>query len=282
MDATAKHLGAQFDALQVTFVRFAAGCLFAVPLWLWWRTPWPARSQWPWHGLRAVLLLVALLCWFSSLSRLPLVQALGVGYTAPIFIALLAMLVLRERPERTIWLALALGLAGVAVALWPELSASADAGSAARIAGLALAAVSAVSYAGVVVLWRRQAQQDALWTILLVQNLLPLLLLAPLAVWRWQPMALPDLWPSLLMGALATLGLLAMTWAFTHIEASRAAPMEYTGMVWGALLGYTLFGEVPTGWNLASAGLILLGCVLLLPRRAAVAARPASLPPDTL
>jgi drug/metabolite transporter (DMT)-like permease len=47
-------------------------------------------------------------------------------------------------------------------------------------------------------------------------------------------------------------------------EASRAAPMEYTGLVWAAGLGYALFGEVPTAYSLASAGLIVGGALLLL------------------
>ncbi len=111
------------------------------------------------------------MAWFHSLKLLPLVQAVAVGYTAPIFISLLAMLVLGERPGRWIWAALALGVLGCAVGLWPELSAQTGAGSAARVEGQLAALVSAVCYAGVVVLARHQAQRDALWTILLVQNL---------------------------------------------------------------------------------------------------------------
>lgn len=271
MDATAKLLAERFDTLQVTFLRFAAGSAFAVPLWLWQRTPLPARPQWRWYALRSVLLLVALLTWFFSLKHLPLVRAVGVGYTAPIFIALLAMLVLRERPSRWIWAALALGLLGVGVGLWPELQAHRDSGSrgdnsSLRLLGMAAAAVSAVSYAGTVVVARHQARHDALWTILLVQNLLPLALLALPAWWFWQPLQLQDVPILLLMGALATVGLLAITWAFTHIEASRAAPMEYTGLIWAGLLGYFVFGEVPSAWTWASAGLIVVGALLLLRR----------------
>ena len=65
---------------------------------------------------------------------------------------------------------------------------------------------------------------------------------------------------------LATTGLLCITWAFAHIEASRAAPVEYTGLVWAALLGFLVFGEVPTVWSLSSAALITLGCLLLIKR----------------
>ena len=266
IDATVKLLGVRFDALQLTFFRFASGSLFALPLWLWFRSPLPQRGHWPAHALRGVLLLLALLGWFHALTLLPLVQAVAVGYTAPIFISLLAMLVLRERPSRWIWLALLLGAAGVALSLWPELRASPSADRSARIEGLLAAGCSALCYSGVVVLARHQAQRDALWTIVLVQNLLPTLLLTPAVFWRWQPMLGSDSGPVLLMGALATLGLLAITWAFTHIEASRAAPLEYTGFVWAALLGYLLFGEVPSAWSLGSAALIVGGCLLLLRR----------------
>jgi S-adenosylmethionine uptake transporter len=107
-----------------------------------------------------------------------------------------------------------------------------------RIVGLLSAAVSAVSYSGVVVLARHQAQRDALWTILLVQNLLPTagagrahgLALAAAGGRRHRPGAAD--------GPAGHGGLLGITWAFSHIEASRAAPVEYTGFVWAALLGF--------------------------------------------
>jgi S-adenosylmethionine uptake transporter len=70
----------------------------------------------------------------------------------------------------------------------------------------------------------------------------------------------------LLMGGFATIGLVAITWAYSHVEASRAAPLEYTGLVWAALLGWVAFGEMPTGWSIGSAALIVLGCLLLLRR----------------
>lgn len=274
MDALAKLLSARYDAWQLTFLRFASGCLFAVPLWLWFRSPLPGRRDWPLHLLRCALLLVALVSWFHALSLLPLVQAVAVGYTAPLFISLLAMLVLRERPSRWIWLALALGAAGVGVSLWPELQASTSTAAAGqRIEGLASAGLSALSYSGVVVLARHQAQRDALWSILLVQNLLPaLVLLLPMTGMAgvtqgwWVPLAPADAGPVLLMGALATLGLTGVTWAYARLEASRAAPLEYAGFLAAAALGYALFDEVPTASMLVSAALIVGGCLLLLRR----------------
>ena len=97
-------------------------------------------------------------------------------------------------------------------------------------------------------------------------SLLPLLVLAVPMAWLWQPMPATDIPILLLMGALATGGMLCITWAFSHIEASRAAPVEYTGLVWAALLGFLVFGEVPTVWSLSSAALIMVGCLLLVRR----------------
>ncbi len=293
MDTTAKSLSEHYNALQLCFLRFASGLLFAAPLWFYSGGRWPRRERWGSHALRSALLLFTLLCWFQSLTLLPLVQAVAVGYMAPIFISLLAMWLLHERPSSGIWAALALGVLGLAVAMWPEWRTQGDIGSAARIQGLLLAALSALGYSGVIILARHQAQRDSLWTIMLLQNLLPTLLLALPMVLAWPngfaaapvfaPVTVPaaDLPRILLMGLLATGGLAAMTWAFSHIEASRAAPVEYTGLIWAAALGYLLFGELPSGWTLASAALIVVGCWLLVRGerpRAAAAAAPASVP----
>jgi S-adenosylmethionine uptake transporter len=172
------------------------------------------------------------------------------------------MLVLGERPSRWIWFALALGAAGAGVALWPELQ---QAGNP-RLVGLAAAAFAALTFSGVMVLARMQAQRDSLWTILLLQNLLPALLLIAPAWALWKPLHAGDLPAIGLVGLLATVGLLSVTWAFKSLEASRVAPLEYTGLIWAGLLGYLLFGELPSATTLASAVLIVGGCLLLLRR----------------
>ncbi len=273
MDTLIKLISPRYDALQLTFFRFASGSLFALALWLWRRTPMPAgAAAWRMHGLRCVLLLISLVGYFHALTQLPLAQAVSISYLSPIFVSLLAVFVLHERPSRWIWLALALGLAGVAVTVWPELSAPRAAGAAgsarqsARLWGVASAALSTVAFSGVMILARHQAQRDSLWTILLLQNLLPAALLLLPALLSWRPLAPADLGPILLAGVFATVGLLSLTWAFTHLEASRVAPLEYSSIVWAALLGFAVFGEVPSATTAVSAALIVSGCLLLLRR----------------
>lgn len=265
MDAAVKSLAPHYDALQLAFFRFASGSVFAVLLWLRFRSPMPARSEWRFHAWRCGLLLLSLVGYFHALTLLPLAQAVAMSYVAPLATSLLAVWLLGERPSRWIWLALALGVAGVGVALWPQLQGQAQGGKA-QLQGLAAAGFSALAFSGVMVLARRQAQRDSLWTILLLQNMGPTLLLALPAALDWRPFHPADLAVIALVGALATVGLLALTWAFSHLEASRVAPLEYTSFVWAVLLGYVLFGEVPSVHTAVSAALIVAGCLLLLRR----------------
>lgn len=262
MDATIKALAVTYGAVQLTFFRFVSGAAFALVIWAVWRTPMPTRAQWKLHLLRSALLMLTLALYFKALSMLDLAQAVAMGYTAPIFISLLAMLILRERPGRWVWAALALGLAGAGVALWPELGQSGRP----RLAGLLYAGLSAISFAFVMVLTRRQAQHDSIPTFLLLQNVLPTVLMAMPAASLWKPVAAVD-WPAIAaVGAFASVGLAAITWALRHMEASRLAPVEYTGFLWAALLGYAVFGEVPSAYTAGSALLIVAGCLLLLRR----------------
>jgi S-adenosylmethionine uptake transporter len=266
MDSVIKLMSLRFDALQLSFFRFAGGSVFALALWLWKRSPLPTRDAWRLHLVRSAFLLCSLLGYFYALTQLPLVQAVTISYLAPIFVAVLAIPVLNERPAGSIWLALAAGLGGVLISMLPELRASLSGAQDSHLLGMASAAAAAVSFAGVMLLARRQSGLDSIWTILLVQSLLPLLLLAAPAIWRWQPIQTGDIALILLAGGLGTLGLLCLTYAFTRLEASRVAPLEYSGLVWATLLGYLLFGELPTLTTVASATLIVGGCFLLLRR----------------
>ena len=266
MDGVIKLMAPRYDALQLSFFRFAGGSVFALLLWAWKRSPLPERGAWRLHVVRSLFLLVSLVGYFHALTQLPLALAVTISYLAPIFVSVLAIPVLNERPAPSIWAALALGLAGVSISLWPELQAGLDGNSTARLLGMLSAAVAAVSFAFVMLFARKQSRSDSVWTILLIQSLLPLALLAAPAAWAWKPLLEGDLLLILLAGGLGTLGLLCLTFAFTRLEASRVAPLEYSSFVWATGLGYLLFGEVPTLTTALSAALIIGGCLLLLRR----------------
>ena len=147
MDATVKVMASRYDALHLGFFRFAGGCAFAIPLWLWKRSPLPIGAAWRLHVARSLALLISLLGYFYALTELPLVLAVTISYLAPVFVAVLAVPVLHERPSKSIWLALATALTGVAISVWPEWSNGIGTFSLDRLLGMASAAGAALAFA---------------------------------------------------------------------------------------------------------------------------------------
>jgi S-adenosylmethionine uptake transporter len=59
---------------------------------------------------------------------------------------------------------------------------------------------------------------------------------------------------------LATTALLFLSWGYARAEAQVLVPVEYTGFLWAALMGWLIFGEKPGLGVVAGAALIVLGC----------------------
>lgn len=259
MDGLVKLVSAQHATAQVVLLRFAFGAVAALIAFRAMRDPWPGGAALRAHALRAVAIVVTASAFFHALSVLPLAVTLALSFTSPFFIALAARLFLGERPAPRVWLAVAVGFLGVLVVLSGEI----DRSGGATIAGIAAAMLSAVSYAVVMVMLKSRTSHDPVATIVLLQNALPALLVAPFGALAWTaPDGMSLLWFALI-GTLGTTGHLALAWAYGRADASRLGVLEYTAFVWGVLIGLAVFGEVPSLATLAGTGLIVAGAVLI-------------------
>jgi S-adenosylmethionine uptake transporter len=194
---------------------------------------------------------------FYSISVLPLAEALTLSFLAPVFVALLGGLLLRERIDRRVLQALGFGLAGMLVMVWPRLQGHVSGAG----LGVAAALFSAVSYAFNLVLLRRIAMREHPTVIVAFQNIGPALCLAIPAASVFVPIAMADLLIYLGAGALGVSGHLILTSAYARAAASKLAAIEYTALVWASLLGFHLFGEVPLYTTYLGALLIIAGAV---------------------
>jgi drug/metabolite transporter (DMT)-like permease len=79
------------------------------------------------------------------------------------------------------------------ISVLPELRGGTTGLSTARLLGMASAAAAALSFAFVMLLARHQSHSNSVWTILLLQTVLPMLLLAAPAAWMWKPVPHGDL-----------------------------------------------------------------------------------------
>ncbi len=264
MDALLKVLVAFYPVPQLMFVRFVAHTLMVViVLWLLdGGVPWRSRAPLL-QTLRSAMLAVANAALSFALIHIPLADATAVIFAAPVLTVAAAALWLGERVSPRRWLGVAIGLAGVMVAIRPPFLT----GEPVHWAML-LPLVTAVANSAYQLLTRRLATVDDPRTTFVHTSLAACALTALAQPFVWITPPLSDLPWMLLLGALGAAGHSLLILAFARAPASVLAPMSYTQLVWAGLAGVLVFGDWPDGWTLLGAAVIAAGGVLVaLPDR---------------
>jgi drug/metabolite transporter (DMT)-like permease len=271
MDSLIKGLAPHYSAAQIAFMRSAMLVFWMTPVVLIVRPGWPQPGRLKAHALRAALMVITTITFFYALGKMPLAELFALAMTAPLFIALFSALFLREQVRPILMLALGFGFMGMLVVVY-----FGDGGfGAGEISELALSAalLSPVAYALGIVLLRSQANQEPATVIVLVQGLMLTFFLSPLAGLSFAPVSNPiDFGKFAAIGFLAAAGHLCITYTLSRIAAPRFAVLEYTGLLWAAGFGYVFFGEIPKLSVWLGAGLIIIGCVLVMRVREKVTA----------
>jgi S-adenosylmethionine uptake transporter len=260
MDALIKMLVARYPTLEIAFLRFAFGAIWAAALVGIARPGWPTRETVFYNLTRSVLVVMTATSFFYALGQLPLADAVALSFVSPMFLALFGSMFLNERVDKRIALALVAGAAGMLLIAGGRIGSGTY--TEATILGVAACTVSAVSYALALVLLRARALRDALPIIVLFQNLGPAVLLAVPAWIVWTPLSREDVVVLVLISGLGVAGHYMLALAFARAEAARLAPVQYTTLIWGALFGYLFFSDVPGGATWLGASLIVAGAIV--------------------
>jgi drug/metabolite transporter (DMT)-like permease len=212
----------------------------------------------------------ALSCGYYSVTHLPLAEATVLQYLHPPVTALLAAFVLGEQLRRSVFVSMALCAAGLLLVSRPSFLFGQHEAlpTLAVLAGIGGALFSSSSYVAVRKLGRKE---DAL-VIVFYFPFVALPMSIPL-MWHDAVWPTPFEWLLLLaIGLLTQLGQVAVTRGLQHDEAGRAAAYSYLQVLFAALLGVAMFGEVPRTTTVLGAALILIGA--FVNARAPRAAKP--------
>lgn len=218
-----------------------------------WRTPSPMS-----HVRRGLVGVTAMGLGFYGIMRLPLPDAIAIGYAMPLLTVVFAAVFLREVVRIFRWSAVAVGLGGVLIISWPRLSLfGGGLGSGEALGVLALLA-SATLGATAMILVRKLILTEKTPTIVLYFSLTSTVLSLVTLPFGW---IVPD-WQTLGLMAMAGfcggLGQILLTQSYRHADVSTIAPFEYTSIVLGILIGYFIFGDVPT-WTMLAGTTIVVG-----------------------
>ncbi len=120
LDLCAKGLLSSYSLEQFVFLRSLIGLAIFILIG---RQFGGIRSlvtaKWHWHLLRTLLATGAMFGFFYGLSRMPLVDALTLGFTAPLMVTALSVPMLGEHVGWRRWIAVTVGFIGVLIILRP-------------------------------------------------------------------------------------------------------------------------------------------------------------------
>lgn len=214
-------------------------------------------SSWKLHIWRNVSGITSMWLGFFAISHLPLSTAISLNYTAPLFIAgwMLAQGGSQRDPVRIV--AVLLGFLGVIAVLRPSIGQ--DHWFAAML-GLGAGALSAVAMMQIRELGRVGEPE---WrTVLIFSCGVCLTSLVGLAVEGWRNIDLIA-WAALFgVGLLGLVGQLAMTRAFGLGSALLTAALQYTTIIFAALLGIVFWGDLPDAIAWGGMALIIASGLL--------------------
>jgi drug/metabolite transporter (DMT)-like permease len=196
---------------------------------------------------------------FSSLTRLPLADATAISFASPLITVALAALILKERVRMYRWSAVLIGFGGVIVMLIPHFDinhyATASAATAATVGSL-FAITAAFCNAGTVIQTRRLAQSETTSSIVFYFSLVTALAGAVTLPFAWHTPTGSELLALCSLGVLGGIAHIFLTESYRHATASVIAPFDYSAMLWALLLGYWVFGELPSA-------LVYVGAVIV-------------------
>ena len=217
------------------------------------------------HIWRGVLGTTAMGLGFAGLGYLPFPEVTAIGYTAPLLVVIFAAMFLGEEVRLFRIGCVALGLVGVMIVLSPRITMlhSGTAGQAEAL-GAMLVVTSAVFAALAQVFVRKLVMVEKTATIVFWFSITATVLSLATVPYGW-------VWPTrfeavLLVsaGLFGGVGQILLTSSYREADASLVAPFEYVSMIFSLMIGYFIFGEVPTMTMLAGAVLVVSAGILII------------------
>jgi len=240
LDGSAKWLVGSMPVIMVVWLRFVTHVVIgSVVLFPVKGVSLVKTNHLRWHMLRALMFMAMTGINFWALQYLQLTVTASIFFSVPIMIALASAMLLGEKLDTGRWAAILAGFAGVLIIVRPW-------GAEFHPAMLA-SVVNAILYAGFMMMTRRLAAYDSPETIQYLPAVGAAIGLAPFALAAWEaPSGWLEWTVACLLGVLGGLGHYLLALAHRYAPASVIAPFLYQQVIYMALFGYLVFGDVPS------------------------------------
>ena len=260
MTSLIKHVGQSIPVVEILFIRQMLVMAIISPVILKNIDTVFETRVFRLHALRSSLSVIAMITGFTAVVHLPLAEVTAISFVRTLFTTVLAIFFLKEVVGVRRWSSVIVGFIGVLVIVRPEPE---------NINAYALLAVaSAFFVSGINIVMRKLSQIERPSTIMAYQSIFVTLVMAGPAIYLWVTPSLYEVFFIVVIGGLMSVMQWAFIQAFKVGEAAAIAPMEYSRLLYAAVIGIVFFAEVPTAWTLGGAGIIVASTLYTLHRNA--------------
>lgn len=253
MNSVAKYLS-DFNAYQVVFFRSIGTLCFTIPLVIKAKVPVLGKNK-KLLFLRGVIGVISLTCFFQALNYLAVGTAVSLRYTSPIFAAIFAMLLLKEKIKPVQWLLFGVAFLGVLIVKGFDTNVNSI--------GLLLVLFSAIFLGLIFVVIRKIGNTEHPLVIINYFMVLAFVFGGILSIKYWQSPKNTTEWLLLLsLGLFGYVGQLYMTKALQAQETNLVAPVKYLEAIFVIIIGAFWFKEIYTLWTLLGIFLIIFGLLV--------------------
>ena len=258
-----KGLSVYESVVVITAWRYTLGATLVILLWLIFRPPLPGWAAVPFHVFRGFFQISAASLFFWSVTQIPLATAAALGLTGTLMIGPLAWLLMREPLKRDVIGGTLVGFAGALFIVNTEtqlLSGGIDG----PVLGYLAPILSSLCHALSVVLLRFRSQSEDPIVVAFFANTLPALYVLPVFfLMDAQPTL--ELFGGYILSAFFGVSFWSLTTiAYARAPAAKLAPMTYTQLIWAAIIGFFLFGELPGASMWSGAAVIVAACFYVM------------------
>ena len=263
MNAMIKGLSVYESVVVITAWRYTLGAILVILLWLIFRPPLPGWAAVPFHVFRGFFQISAASLFFWSVTQIPLATAAALGLTGTLMIGPLAWLLMREPLKRDVIGGTLVGFAGALFIVNTEtqlLSGEIDG----PVLGYLAPILASLCHALSVVLLRFRSQSEDPIVVAFFANTLPALYVLPIFfLMDAQPTL--ELFSGYILSAFFGVSFWSLTTiAYARAPAAKLAPMTYTQLIWAAIIGFLLFGELPGASMWSGAAVIVAACFYVM------------------
>ena len=246
--------------LQIVFLRNLSAALFMMPLLMWRGRALLRSNAFHLYGVRVVISVFSMTAWFYALALIPVAEVTAIGFLAPLFGTIGAVLILREKIRFRRMTALLVGFIGAMIILRP--------GSEPIGLGQACAIFNAISSGVMTVLLKQLSSEDESAKIVFLTTIMMLPPTLVPALFVWQTPGVEYLPWILTIGLTAVVGHYCLMRGFASTDASLVMTFDFSRLPFAVAIGWWMFGEITDIWTWVGAAVIFASAIYITRREA--------------